>query len=135
MDPTVCFHGVTAISTRNECRVEIGLGTQGLLRTACFGGQGDSNRNVAWQRELSRRGDKPATAGKLLSALRSSLHALFSSALVIEKISAPNMAKRNAGRKSTLRWMSEVGGGEGTAEESPPAGRVTDETDYFRLMS
>jgi hypothetical protein len=28
---------------------------------------------------------------------------------------------------------SEIGGGEGTAEESPPAGRVTDETDYFRL--
>jgi len=28
---------------------------------------------------------------------------------------------------------SEVGGGEGTAEESPPAGLVTDETDYFRL--
>ncbi|MGA7920911.1 MAG: thiamine pyrophosphate-dependent enzyme [Candidatus Acidiferrales bacterium] len=24
-------------------------------------------------------------------------------------------------------------GGEGTAEESPPASRVTDETDYFRL--
>jgi hypothetical protein len=31
------------------------------------------------------------------------------------------------------RAGSEVGGGEGTAEESPPAGRVTDETDYFRL--
>jgi hypothetical protein len=28
---------------------------------------------------------------------------------------------------------SEIGGGEGTAEESPPAGRPTDETDYFRL--
>jgi hypothetical protein len=28
---------------------------------------------------------------------------------------------------------SEVGSGEGTAEESPPAGRVTDETDYFRF--
>ena len=27
----------------------------------------------------------------------------------------------------------EVGGGEGTPEESPPAGRVTDETDYLRL--
>jgi hypothetical protein len=27
----------------------------------------------------------------------------------------------------------DVGSGEGTAEESPPAGRVTDETDYFRL--
>jgi hypothetical protein len=27
----------------------------------------------------------------------------------------------------------EVGGGQGTAEESLPAGRVTDETDYFRL--
>jgi hypothetical protein len=26
---------------------------------------------------------------------------------------------------------SEVGGGEGTAEESPPAGRLPDETDYF----
>jgi len=24
------------------------------------------------------------------------------------------------------------GGGEGTAEESPPAGRLTDETDYCR---
>ena len=31
------------------------------------------------------------------------------------------------------RAGSEVGSGEGTAEESPPAGRVTDETDYFRL--
>ena len=28
----------------------------------------------------------------------------------------------------------EIGGGEGTAEESPPAGRVTDETDYFRIV-
>jgi hypothetical protein len=28
---------------------------------------------------------------------------------------------------------SEVGNGEGTAEESPPAGHVTDETDCFRL--
>jgi transposase-like protein len=28
---------------------------------------------------------------------------------------------------------SEVGGGAGTAEESPPAGRVTNETDYFRV--
>jgi hypothetical protein len=28
---------------------------------------------------------------------------------------------------------SEVGGGEGTAEEPPPAGRVTDEADYFRF--
>jgi hypothetical protein len=28
---------------------------------------------------------------------------------------------------------SEVGGGEGTAGESRPAGRVTDETDYFRI--
>jgi hypothetical protein len=28
---------------------------------------------------------------------------------------------------------SQVGSGEGTAEESPPAGRVTDETDYFRF--
>ena len=27
---------------------------------------------------------------------------------------------------------TEIGGGEGTAEESPPAGRVTDEKDYFR---
>ena len=26
-----------------------------------------------------------------------------------------------------------IGGGEGTAEESPPAGRVTDEADYFRV--
>src|SRR6266436_5020939 len=26
---------------------------------------------------------------------------------------------------------SEIGGSEGTAEESPPAGRVTNETDYF----
>jgi hypothetical protein len=28
---------------------------------------------------------------------------------------------------------SEIGGGGGTAEESPPTGRPTDETDYFRL--
>lgn len=28
---------------------------------------------------------------------------------------------------------SEIGGSAGTAEESPPAGRVTDETDHFRL--
>ncbi len=28
---------------------------------------------------------------------------------------------------------SEVGSGEGTAEESPPAGRVTDERDYIRF--
>jgi hypothetical protein len=28
---------------------------------------------------------------------------------------------------------SEVGSGERTAEESPPAGRVTDETAYFRF--
>jgi hypothetical protein len=27
----------------------------------------------------------------------------------------------------------QVGGGEATAEESPPAGRVTDETEYLRL--
>jgi hypothetical protein len=31
------------------------------------------------------------------------------------------------------RLGSEIGGGEGTAEESPLAGRVTDETDYFPL--
>jgi hypothetical protein len=31
------------------------------------------------------------------------------------------------------RAGSKIGGGEGTAEESPPARRVTDETDYFRL--
>jgi hypothetical protein len=30
------------------------------------------------------------------------------------------------------RAGSEVESGEGTAEELPPAGRVTDETDYFR---
>ena len=28
---------------------------------------------------------------------------------------------------------SEGGSGEGAAEESPPAGRVADETDYFRF--
>ena len=31
------------------------------------------------------------------------------------------------------RQGSEIGGGEGTAEEAPPAGRLTDETDYFPL--
>jgi hypothetical protein len=31
------------------------------------------------------------------------------------------------------RPRSEIGGGEGTAEESPATGRVMDETDYFRL--
>jgi hypothetical protein len=36
----------------------------------------------------------------------------------------------------SLKWAgSEVGGGEGTAEESPPAGRETDETDYFRVAN
>lgn len=28
---------------------------------------------------------------------------------------------------------SEIGGGQGTAEESPPAGRPTNEVDYFRI--
>jgi hypothetical protein len=42
---------------------------------------------------------------------------------------SPQIANRDAG----ARVGSEVGGGEGTAEESPPAGRVTDETNYFRL--
>src|SRR5450759_1390221 len=37
----------------------------------------------------------------------------------------------SAGGSGRAGW--EIGGGEGTAEESPPAGRVTDKTDYFRL--
>jgi hypothetical protein len=41
------------------------------------------------------------------------------------------LARASAG--DSCRARSEVGGGEGTAEESPPAGRVTDETDYFRF--
>jgi hypothetical protein len=35
---------------------------------------------------------------------------------------------RDSGRSG---W--EIGGGKRTAEESPPAGHVTDETDHFRL--
>ena len=33
----------------------------------------------------------------------------------------------------STRFRPSGGGSEGTAEESPPAGRVMDETDYFRL--
>src|SRR5215469_9738544 len=40
---------------------------------------------------------------------------------------------RRASAGDSGRAGSEVGRGEGTAEESPPAGRVTDETDCFRL--
>jgi putative transposase len=40
---------------------------------------------------------------------------------------------RRASAGDSRRAGSEVGGGEGTAEESPPAGRVTDEMDYFRF--
>jgi hypothetical protein len=40
---------------------------------------------------------------------------------------------RRASAGDSGRAGSEVGSGEGTAEESPPAGRVTDETDYLRL--
>src|SRR5215471_14377115 len=40
---------------------------------------------------------------------------------------------RRASAGDSGRAGSEVGRGEGTAEESPPAGGVTDETDYFRL--
>jgi hypothetical protein len=40
---------------------------------------------------------------------------------------------RRASAGDSGRPGSEIGSGEGTAEESPPAGRVTDETDYFRL--
>ena len=40
---------------------------------------------------------------------------------------------RRASAGDSGRAGSQVGSGEGTAEELPPAGRVTDETDYFRL--
>src|SRR5438309_6943795 len=41
---------------------------------------------------------------------------------------------RRASAGDSRRTGSEVGGGgEGTGEESPPAGRLTDETDYFRF--
>jgi hypothetical protein len=40
---------------------------------------------------------------------------------------------RRASAGDSGRAGSEVGRGEETAEESPPAGGVTDETDYFRL--
>src|SRR5215470_1117778 len=40
---------------------------------------------------------------------------------------------RRASAGDSGRAGSEVGRGEGTAEESPPAGRVTDGTDYFRF--
>jgi hypothetical protein len=39
---------------------------------------------------------------------------------------------RRAPAGDSGRPGSETGGGEGTAEESPPEGGVTDETDYFR---
>src|SRR5215831_21393483 len=39
---------------------------------------------------------------------------------------------RRASAGDMGRAGPEIGGGEGTAKESPPAGRVTDETDYFR---
>jgi hypothetical protein len=38
-----------------------------------------------------------------------------------------------SGSESIGRTGSELGGGEATAEESPPAGRLTDETDYYKL--
>ncbi len=40
---------------------------------------------------------------------------------------------RRASAGDSGRPGSEIRGGEGTAEEPPPAGRMTDETDYFRL--
>ena len=40
---------------------------------------------------------------------------------------------RRASAGDSGRARSEVGSGEGTAKESPPAGRVTDEMDYFRI--
>jgi len=40
---------------------------------------------------------------------------------------------RRASAGDSGRAGSEVGGGAATAEESPPAGRVTDETNYFRI--
>jgi hypothetical protein len=40
---------------------------------------------------------------------------------------------RRASAGDSGRAGSKVGSSEGTAEESPPAGRVTDETDYFRF--
>jgi hypothetical protein len=45
---------------------------------------------------------------------------------------AEGHARRVSARDSG-RAESEIGGSEGTAEESPPAGRATDETVYFRL--
>jgi hypothetical protein len=36
-------------------------------------------------------------------------------------------------RRHFVEGMPQIGSGEGTAEESPPECRVTDETDYFRL--
>jgi hypothetical protein len=41
---------------------------------------------------------------------------------------------RRVSARDSGRAGSEIGGSQGTAEESPSAGRVTDETDYFRLV-
>src|SRR6266849_9004379 len=49
-----------------------------------------------------------------------------------ENSSFLNDHTRRASAGDSRRPGSEIGGGEGTAEESPPAGRVTDETN-FRL--
>jgi hypothetical protein len=50
----------------------------------------------------------------------------------VESFKRFNHARR-ASAGDSGRPGSEIGGGEGTAEESPPASRGMDETDYFRL--
>jgi hypothetical protein len=48
-------------------------------------------------------------------------------------IATPHRRTCSPGRGDSGGPGSEIGSSEGTAEESPPAGRATDETDYFRL--
>ena len=53
-----------------------------------------------------------------------------------DEVLAELMAEHVALKKefgNSDRAIRKVGGGEGTAEESPPAGRVTDEMDYWRV--
>lgn len=48
-------------------------------------------------------------------------------------LTAPKHMPAGHQQKIQGDWDRRIGGGEGTAEESPPAGRVTDGTDCFRF--
>jgi hypothetical protein len=50
-----------------------------------------------------------------------------------QQMGRTNHYARRASAGDSGRARPEVGGGERPAEESPPACRVTDETDYFRI--